>query len=219
VSLIGYSISLQAGLAVIGAPEVITPDDDSLSDGALLFGPRGAAYVFSRPSTLSSWALVEIITSPATVSTLVDSEHEIASNETLDNIDNFGCSVVLFRGGSNSSATLATGADLGGGVGVETGVVYVRELDLPLYFRDNIWGALKVSSEGGKNFDFFSPTSLGVFFGFLCAVVVPSALAAALLIHRYKAATQKVTNNYAKTNMQPTVEEFELNAIHSQTTV
>ena len=135
---------------------------------------------------------------------------DIAS-DILEALDHFGCSIVLFNGPVNTSASIAIAADLGDGVAQNSGIVYVQTVVREAFVYEVKQPSKSVS--GNEQIDFFSIQSVGIFFALICGIVVPSTAVAAVLIYRYK--SQGAVNKYEKASQQQSSvpEEFELTSI------
>jgi hypothetical protein len=180
---------------------------------------EGNTFLYSRISNFAKWSLRQIFVSSSYSdrTRVLNGTHRLSGNNEIDStaLDLFGGSVVLFDGPSNTQSTVAIGAELGFDSTLRSGVVYLQNIaKLSYVYKQNPDESGPGNGLSGNNEE---PTanyhlSMGVFIGLICGIVVPTTLAAAVLIYRFR--SQSVVNTYEKASVhQPVLEEFELSDI------
>jgi len=138
----------------------------------------------------------------------------LGSNVT---VDDYGCAALLLNGPDNSTAIVAVGASLADGAAPNSGGVYLKSLSVPPYKEI---GSELVTNGAVEEFTFFTVKAVGIFFGLLVAVTVPSALVVGVLIYKFRIADIN-SNASAKASLidlpsVPENDEIELGVIPSK---
>lgn len=215
---------MKDGFALIGAKGYT---EDGTDEQLPAVSHEGKTFLYARTSNFAKWSLVQTFVSSFKNghARVLNETSRLAEGNDIDATapDLFGGSVVLFDGPVNTQSTVAIGAELGFGTAIRSGVVYLQNVAKLGYVykqKDDLSGPGESGPGNGLSGDneepttkgFFSFHSMGIFVGLICGVVVPSTVAAAVLIYRFR--SQSVVNSYEKANaQQPVLEEFELSDI------